>query len=110
MKTLNKCEMCGTCCRLFLICLDKKEYESKKYKTILEKYGFEKDFKKAKKYGLNLLAQKKDGSCIYLKNKICKIHKTRPRVCKEFFCKSKNKKNQNMQNLIETYKIRNLIH
>ena len=59
-----------------------------------------KDFEEAELVGANLLAKKecnineenKDNKeeCIYLKDNKCSIHKTRPAVCKKFFCNSKN--------------------
>jgi putative endonuclease len=93
---IDKCFQCGICCRLFLINLNEEEYKSGEYKTELKKFGLINDFKSAKAYGANILKQNKDGSCIYLKDKKCSIHKTRPQVCREFFCTSKLKKYKNM--------------
>lgn len=88
----NKCTACGLCCKLFLINLSEKEYKSGKYKTVFRDYGIIEDYKKAVSCGANIIAQKKDGSCVYLKGKLCSIHKTRPKVCRKFFCTSKEKK------------------
>jgi len=88
---VNICSGCGVCCKLFLINLSKKEYLSKKYRTQFEKFGLIKDFAKAEMCGANIIGQKKDGSCFYLKNNKCSIHDIRPKVCREFFCTSKNK-------------------
>jgi Fe-S-cluster containining protein len=101
--------MCGLCCKLFLINLSEEEYKSGRYKTMFEEFEKVKDFSENKKYGINLLAQKEDGSCIYLLNNSCKIHKKRPQVCREFFCASKNKKYKKMQEIIRSVSLRNLV-
>ena len=98
---IDKCSQCGLCCRLFLVNLTKEEYQSGKYKTQFEKYGLIDNFHKAISCGANLLKQKKDGACIYLKKNKCSIHATRPQVCKEFFCTSKLKKFRKMIEQIE---------
>ena len=87
-----KCFQCGLCCRLFLINLTKEEYFSGEYDTPLKKFGLIDDFKKASACGVNILKQKRDGSCNYLKANKCSIHKTRPKACRNFFCASKSKK------------------
>lgn len=97
----DKCSQCGICCRLFLINLDKEEYQSGKYRTQLGKFGLIDDFNKAASCGANILKQKKDGSCFYLKSNKCSIHKTRPQACRDFFCTSKLKKFQKMIKQIE---------
>jgi Fe-S-cluster containining protein len=97
----NKCKLCGKCCKIFYINLNKKEYNSGKYKTIFENIAKVKSYKKATKCGANFLAKDKAGNCVYLKNNICSIHKTRPQVCKDFFCSSKNKKFKNMIEIIK---------
>jgi len=81
---------------LFLINLDEEEYRSGKYKTYFEEFGLIDDFDKVKSCGANILKQKEDGRCLYLKNNKCSIHKTRPHVCREFYCSSKLKKFQKM--------------
>jgi len=109
MKDTNineKCDMCGICCKLFFINLNEEEYKSGQYKTMFEKLGVIKNFSKAKKRGINLLAKKEDNSCIYLLNNLCKIHKTRPKACREFFCGSKNKKFKKMQEIINFAKLK----
>lgn len=93
---INKCSNCGLCCSLFLINLNKKEYESGKYKTEFEEFGLIKDFREAKKYGANILKKNKNGKCIYLKKNTCVIHKIRPQVCRKFFCTSKLKRFEKM--------------
>jgi len=98
----KKCSKCGLCCKLFLINLSKAEYQSGKYKTIFMKFAKIKSYAKAQSCGANLLAQKKDGSCIYLKDKLCAIHDNRPRACRDFFCTSKSKRFKGMIELIET--------
>lgn len=100
-----KCLSCGICCSLFLINLSEEEYKSGKYKTQFEEFGFINDFRKATTCGANILKQKKDGSCIYLKKNKCSIHKTRPQVCREFFCNSKLKKFKKMIEQIEDKRI-----
>jgi Fe-S-cluster containining protein len=97
----QSCSQCGICCCLFLINLTKKEWLSGKYKTQFEKFNLDNNFITAKKYGGHLLSQKKDGSCIYLKNNSCSVHRRRPQSCKDFFCKSKLKKFKRMISLIE---------
>ena len=97
----NKCKMCGTCCKLFYINLNKEEYESGRYKTMFTKFKGIKSFADAKKYGANFLAKKENGDCIYLENNYCRIHQDRPHVCKGFFCTSKNQKHKNMQKIVK---------
>jgi Fe-S-cluster containining protein len=92
----NDCSQCGLCCRLFLINLTEEEYRSGKYKTQLEEFGVIDNFQKANLCGSNILKQKRDGSCIYLKNNYCSIHKIRPQACRDFFCSSKQKKFKGM--------------
>jgi len=89
---LNDCSQCGLCCRLFLINLSKEEYKSGKYKTQLEEFGLIDNFKSASTCGANILKQKEDGSCVYLKDNKCSIHKIRPQACRDFFCTSKSSK------------------
>jgi len=84
----NSCEGCGKCCQLFYINLSKKEFESGQYLTMDQDSS------------LHLLAKAADGSCIYLVNNHCSIHLTRPAVCRQFFCTSKNKKFQEMIKII----------
>lgn len=98
---IDKCSKCGLCCRLFLVNLDENEYKSGKYKTQFEEFCIINDFSKATACGANILKQKKDGSCIYLKANKCSIHKKRPQVCRDFFCTSKLKKFRLMINQIE---------
>lgn len=68
---------------------------------MFEEHGSVKDFKLAKESGVNLLAQKTDGSCIYLDGTQCSIHADRPRVCRDFFCTSKARKFENMVKIIK---------
>jgi len=51
-----KCQMCGVCCKLFLINLTESEYKSKKYKTQFDEFEFIDDFKEAEMCGANILA------------------------------------------------------
>lgn len=88
----NKCSKCGLCCRLFLINLTEKEYNSGKYKTQFENINFKDNFQKLASLGANILKTKADNSCIYLVENKCSIHKIRPQSCREFFCSSKSKK------------------
>ena len=92
----NKCLRCGLCCQLFLVNLNEKEYRSGKYRTQLEKFGLIRDFVEATKCGANILKQKRNGKCFYLKDKKCSIYEIRPQVCQDFFCDSKLKKFRNM--------------
>jgi len=95
------CNQCGDCCKLFLINLNEEEYNSKKFETILPFSDELEKFAEIKKYGLNLVAQQADGSCFYLKNNQCSIHATRPKVCRGFFCNSKNKKFARMHEVLK---------
>jgi len=88
---VNKCSGCGVCCKLFLINLSKEEYQSRKYRTQFQSFGLTKDFVEAELCGANIIEQKEDGSCFYLKDGKCSIHKTKPVACRKFFCTSKNK-------------------
>ena len=99
-----ECSQCGICCKLFVINLNKEEYESEKYKTIFEEFGLM-DFEEAELTGANLLAQHLDESCIYLQDGKCSIHDTRPQVCRAFFCKSKDPWFQSMIEKIMKYKV-----
>lgn len=87
------CSGCGVCCRLFLINLSKKEFESGKYQTMYQENG------------LFLLSQNPDGNCIYLINGKCSIHPTRPQVCRHFFCTSKARKFAGMVKIIKDSKL-----
>ena len=87
----GRCSGCGICCSLFLINLSEEEYESKKFRTQFAGFGLTSDFIEAEMCGANILEQKKDGSCVYLKDSKCSIHESRPKVCRAFFCTSKNK-------------------
>lgn len=88
----NSCNGCGLCCKLFLINLNKQEYQSGKFQTIFAHLGPVLEYKLAKVCGANFLAKKPDGSCIYLEGTQCGIHETRPQVCRDFFCTSLAKK------------------
>lgn len=104
---MDKCSQCGVCCRLFMINLNEEEYRSKRYRTLFDEFDFVDDFREAEQIGANILAQKKDGSCIYLKDKRCSIHDKRPEVCRKFFCSSKEKKFESMIKKIEAGKSEN---
>ncbi len=93
---IDKCSQCGLCCRLFLVNLAEEEYQSGKYRTQFEEFGLIDDFYRATACGANILKQKENGNCIYLKGYKCSIHKRRPQVCREFFCTSKLKKFRKM--------------
>ena len=98
-----KCSACGVCCKLFLINLTEEEYKSGKYRTQFESFGLINDFTEAEMCGANIIEQKEDGSCFYLKDGKCSIHDTRPKACREFFCTSKNKKFKAMIEEIKNY-------
>ncbi len=98
---VDKCSQCGLCCRLFLVNLSEEEYHSGKYRTQFKELGLFDNFYKAAACGTNILKQKKDGSCVYLKGNECSIHKIRPQVCREFFCTSKLKRFKEMIKQIE---------
>ena len=104
----DKCSQCGVCCRLFLVNLTEEEYRSGKYKTQFEEFGLIDDFHKGITYGINIIKQKEEGNCIYLKANKCSIYKIRPQVCKEFFCNSKLKKFEKMIEQIEKKQNRDL--
>ena len=99
-----KCDQCGVCCKLFVINLTEKEYKSGKYKTQFEEFGLNKDFLEAEMTGANIITQKKDGSCYYLKKGKCSIHNNRPEACKAFFCKSKNPQFKGMIEKINAFR------
>jgi len=101
---MDKCSQCGVCCKLFWINLTEEEYRSGKYKTYFEMFGFVDDFEEAVRDGANLLAKNDDGSCIYLKDNKCSIHKDKPKACQKFFCKSKDPQFASMIKKIEEYK------
>ncbi len=62
------------------------EYKSGGYKTQFEEMGVTEDFEEAQVCGANIIEQKGDGSCTYLKEGKCSIHERRPQSCKNFFC------------------------
>lgn len=66
---------------------------------------FVEDFEEAELCGTNILAQKEDNSCIYLKDNKCSIHDKRPNSCRNFFCDSKEKR---FEKMIKTIKQRTL--
>ena len=96
------CSQCGVCCRLFLINLSEEEYRSGRYDTMFDE--FVDDFEEAEMVGANVLKQKEDNSCIYLKDGKCNIHSFRPQSCKNFFCDSKNPDFKKMIETINEYK------
>jgi len=104
---MHKCFECGICCKLFLINLTEEEYKSGKYKTQFEMFGLVDDFNEAEMCAANIIEQKKDGSCIYLKDGKCSIHKIRPKSCRAFFCTSKSKKFKIMIDKIKESKKKN---
>ena len=97
------CSACGVCCKLFVINLNKEEYESGKYKTVFAEFG-RMDFFESELVGGNLLKQNEDESCIYLVDGKCSIHEYRPLVCRDFFCDSDDEWFQPMIEKIENYK------
>jgi Fe-S-cluster containining protein len=91
-----ECSKCGVCCKLFVINLNEEEYNSKEYNTVFQRFGHF-AWQEAELVGANLLVQKDDGkTCIYLENQKCSIHLTRPKVCRAFFCESKEEWCQDM--------------
>lgn len=104
---MNKCNQSGVCCKLFLVNINEEEYLSGKFETELEEFEMM-NFSEAEMCGANILKRKKDGSCIYLKNKKCSIHKTRPLICREFFCNSKKEQYQDMIRQVNEVKRRML--
>ena len=99
-----KCNQSGVCCKLFFITLTEEEYKSGKYKTQFEEFGVVDDFEEAQKCAANVLEQKEDGSCIYLKDNKCSIHPTRPKACRDFFCASKDKTYKHMIDMVKAHK------
>jgi len=97
----NTCNGCGLCCKLFLINLNREEYQSGKFKTMFEQFGHIDDFKLARESGVNFLAKKENGECIYLDGQDCSIHADRPAVCRDFFCTSKAEKFKTMVKIIK---------
>ena len=104
---MDKCSQCGVCCKLFLITLTEEEYKSKRYKMQFDEFvddaeeseilgTHEMGFEEAELCAANIIEQKKDGSCFYLKDKKCSIHDKRPQACRKFFCNSDKKEFQSM--------------
>lgn len=97
------------CCRLFLINLTEEEYNSGKYQLVFDELGDEgatEEFEEAELCGANILAQKEDGSCVYLDSDSgkCSIHGERPKSCRNFFCSSNNEQFKHMISKIKEYK------
>lgn len=101
----NTCIGCGWCCKLFIVNLSKEEYLSKQFEIMGEQLD---DFEEAELRGFNLIAKKDDETCIYLdKNSRCKIYRTRPKVCREFSCASKEER---FAEMIEKINIKRKMH
>ncbi len=60
-----------------------------------EEFEFVDDFEEAELCAANIITQKEDGSCTYLKDGKCSIHGTRPRACRNFFCSDPNFESMN---------------
>ena len=103
---VNDCSGCGVCCKLFLINLSKEEYLSNKFRTQFESFGLVKDFMEAEMCGANIITQRTDGSCFYLKDSKCSIHDFKPVACKEFFCNSKKESFKSMIDKINERKLK----
>lgn len=101
---MPKCEMCGICCKLFLINLTEEEYISGNYRTMNEEFGIFNDFEEAQKYGLHFLVKKENGNCIYLINNKCRIHEIRPEACRNFFCEGSEPEFEEMRKQIRVAK------
>jgi Fe-S-cluster containining protein len=93
-----------------MINLSKEEYFSRKFRTQFSRFGLIKNFKEAESCGANIIEQKRDGSCFYLKNNKCSIHNERPGACKDFFCTSKNKAFNGMISIISKEKLKHKPH
>ena len=72
---------------------------------MFKEFGFVDNFEDAEIDGSNILAQHEDGSCAYLKDNKCSIHKERPIACRKFFCNSKDKQFEGMIKKINEYKL-----
>lgn len=99
-KPQSACDMCGLCCKLFLIPLSEEEYRSGEYQMIFDDVEIFKDFTMASECGAHLLKQQEDGSCVYLKDKKCSIHERRPVVCRGFFCKGSDSSYDEMKMIV----------
>lgn len=88
---VSSCHSCGSCCRLFLINLTEKEFNSGKYLTESDSNDHFEDFSSIEEYGLNILKKNDDESCIYLLDNKCSVYESRPEVCRDFFCGSDRK-------------------
>ena len=97
----NSCNYCGACCTLFLVNLSRKEYASGQYQTLLQEHGVIKNFAQAQQCGAHLVAKNADESCIYWVANRCRIHASRPRACRDFFCTSRAKKFAGMVEAIQ---------
>jgi Fe-S-cluster containining protein len=85
-----------------LINLTEEEYKSGRFETMFDE--FVPDFEEAEMVGANILKQKEDGSCFYLKDGKCSIHSIRPNSCRPFFCDSKDPSFKEMIDKIKEYK------
>jgi len=103
------CSMCGLCCQLFLINLNETEYRSGRYQTVFPDLEIFDDFDMATSCGANIVAQKNDGSCIYLVGGKCTIHEARPAVCREFFCRGTETKFEGMRADIDKARFRGVL-
>lgn len=87
----NACRSCGSCCRLFLINLTEKEFNSGEYLTESDNHDHFDDFDSVEEYGLNILKKNIDESCVYLLDNKCSVYDNRPEVCRDFYCGSDRK-------------------
>jgi len=87
-----------------MVNINEEDYYSGKYKTIFADLNLNLPFAEAELVGANILAQHEDESCIYLKENKCSIHKDRPRVCRAFFCESKDPEFKEMVIKVNEYK------
>ena len=100
---MAKCRMCGECCRVFYIPLTEKELRSRKFITEFDYEKIKKEsFDEINKNGWNLVKRNKNG-CVYLKDKKCSIHNSKPKYCKNFWCEDINS-NKRMREMIEEHK------
>lgn len=83
-----KCDICGVCCRIFYVPLTEEEFFSGRFKIMFKDFS-DVSFKEIEENGWNLLERDNSG-CVYLKDNKCLIHASKPKHCRDFFCKDVN--------------------
>lgn len=88
METLSMCE--AMCCRNWDVVISAEEYASHIYNSAIICALTEKICQNTQPCinRFYRLAKQEDKSCVYLKDNLCSIYSERPKVCRDFVCRS----------------------